>query len=54
MNIKEHGTLYTVSGFQIADIKPRDAYPFEMYKNDPRQHPENKHIVDIYVPIEPF
>ncbi|MCH5437706.1 AraC family transcriptional regulator [Bacillus paranthracis] len=34
--------------------KPRDAYPFEMYKNDPRQHPKNKHIVDIYVPIEPF
>lgn len=34
--------------------KPRDAYPFEMYKNDPRQHPENKHIVNIYVPIEPF
>ncbi|MBR9660055.1 AraC family transcriptional regulator [Bacillus cereus] len=34
--------------------KPRDSYPFEMYKNDPRRHPENKHIVDIYVPIEPF
>ncbi|MED0875718.1 AraC family transcriptional regulator [Bacillus mobilis] len=34
--------------------KPRDSYPFEMYKNDPRQQPENKHIVDIYVPIEPF
>ncbi|MEB9618055.1 effector binding domain-containing protein, partial [Bacillus cereus] len=34
--------------------KPRDSYPFEMYKNDPRQHQENKHIVDIYVPIEPF
>lgn len=34
--------------------KPRDSYPFEMYKNDPRKHPENKHIVDIYVPIEPF
>ncbi|MGN4446798.1 AraC family transcriptional regulator [Bacillus cereus group sp. MYBK79-1] len=33
---------------------PRDSYPFEMYKNDPRQHLENKHIVDIYVPIEPF
>ncbi|MED2322687.1 effector binding domain-containing protein, partial [Bacillus thuringiensis] len=31
--------------------KPRDSYPFEMYKNDPRRHPENKHIVDIYVPI---
>ncbi|EJS69335.1 AraC family transcriptional regulator [Bacillus cereus] len=34
--------------------KPRDSYPFELYKNDPRQHPEKKHIVDIYVPIEPF
>ncbi|MDC7974898.1 MULTISPECIES: GyrI-like domain-containing protein [Bacillus] len=34
--------------------KPRDSYPFEMYKNDPRQHPENRHIVDIFVPIEPF
>ncbi|WP_242309609.1 GyrI-like domain-containing protein [Bacillus cereus group sp. BfR-BA-01331] len=34
--------------------KPRDSYPFEVYRNDPRQHPENKHIVDIYVPIEPF
>ncbi|OFD41336.1 AraC family transcriptional regulator [Bacillus mycoides] len=34
--------------------KPRDSYPFEVYKNDPRQHPEHKHIVDIYVPIEPF
>ncbi|PEF10617.1 AraC family transcriptional regulator [Bacillus thuringiensis] len=34
--------------------KPRDSYPFEMYKNDPRRHPEKKHIVDIYVPIEPF
>jgi len=34
--------------------KPRGSYPFEMYKNDPRRHPEKKHIVDIYVPIEPF
>ncbi|PEK12025.1 AraC family transcriptional regulator [Bacillus toyonensis] len=34
--------------------KPRDSYPFEVYKNDPRKHPENKHIVEIYVPIEPF
>ncbi|QWH18209.1 AraC family transcriptional regulator [Bacillus mycoides] len=34
--------------------KPRDSYPFEVYRNDPRQHPENKHIVDIYVPIEPY
>lgn len=34
--------------------KPRDSYPFEVYKNDPKQHPKHKHIVDIYVPIEPF
>ncbi len=34
--------------------KPRDSYPFEVYRNDPKQHPKNKHIVDIYVPIEPF
>ncbi|MEK7016027.1 AraC family transcriptional regulator [Bacillus sp. FSL R9-9410] len=34
--------------------KPRDSYPFEVYRNDPRQHPEHKHIVDIYVPIELF
>ncbi|PFD37747.1 AraC family transcriptional regulator [Bacillus thuringiensis] len=34
--------------------KPRDLYPFEVYKNDPKQHPKHKHIVDIYVPIEPF
>ncbi|MGG0723925.1 AraC family transcriptional regulator [Bacillus mycoides] len=34
--------------------KPRDSYPFEVYRNDAGQHPENKHIVDIYVPIEPF
>lgn len=34
--------------------KPRDSYPFEIYRNDAGQHPKNKHIVDIYVPIEPF
>ncbi|HGH1669692.1 TPA: GyrI-like domain-containing protein [Bacillus cereus] len=39
---------------QNSGYKPRDLYPFEMYKNDPRRHPEKKHIVDIYVPIEPF
>ncbi|MED3313701.1 AraC family transcriptional regulator [Bacillus thuringiensis] len=39
---------------QNSGYKPRDSYPFEMYKNDPRRHPEKKHIVDIYVPIEPF
>lgn len=52
MNIKVHvlyGEWLPNSGY-----KPRDAYPFEVYRNDPRKHPEHKHIVDIYVPIEPF
>ncbi|MBL4937793.1 AraC family transcriptional regulator [Clostridium sp. YIM B02515] len=31
---------------------PRDSYPFEMYMNVPG--PGDKHIVDIYVPIEPI
>lgn len=34
--------------------KPRDFFPFEMYLNDPSTHPQNKHLVDIYLPIEPL
>ena len=26
--------------------------PFEIYQNDYRKHPENKFIVDLYIPIE--
>ena len=26
--------------------------PFEIYHNDYREHPENKFIVDLYIPIE--
>lgn len=26
--------------------------PFEIYQNDYREHPENKFIVDLYIPIE--
>lgn len=32
--------------------RPRNSYPFEVYKNDPTQDPNGIHIVDIYVPIE--
>lgn len=32
----------------------RDSYPFEIYLNDPTKHPENKHFVEIYLPIEPI
>lgn len=33
---------------------PRNSFPYEVYLNKPDEHPEKKHIVDIYVPIEPF
>lgn len=37
------------SGF-IPDDKPS----YELYLNNPDQHPEKKHIVDIYVPVKPL
>ncbi|MGP8320542.1 MAG: AraC family transcriptional regulator [Methanosarcinaceae archaeon] len=27
---------------------------FEIYLNDPNEHPENKHIVDICIPVKPL
>lgn len=33
---------------------PRNSFPFEVYLNNPLEHPLNKHIVDIYIPIEPL
>jgi DNA gyrase inhibitor GyrI len=27
---------------------------FSLYLNDPNEHPEHKHIVDIYVPVKPL
>lgn len=32
--------------------KKSTANPFEIYHNDFREHPENKFIVDLYIPIE--
>ena len=32
--------------------KKRKENPFEIYHNDFREHPENKFIVDLYIPIE--
>lgn len=37
------------SGYQ-----PDDRPCFEDYLNDPKEHPENKHIVDICVPVKPL
>jgi AraC family transcriptional regulator len=32
--------------------KKADGNPFEIYHNNFREHPENKAIVDFYIPIE--
>ncbi|HZJ19397.1 MAG TPA: AraC family transcriptional regulator [Pricia sp.] len=32
--------------------KKAEEHPFEIYQNDFREHPENKCIVDFYIPIE--
>ena len=37
------------SGYQ-----PDDRPCYELYRNDPRQHPEGKQIVDICVPVRPL
>ena len=37
------------SGYQ-----PDDRLCYELYHNDPEQHPEKKHIVDICIPVKPL
>lgn len=37
------------SGYQ-----PADGVCFESYLNNPEEHPEGKHIVDIFVPVTPL
>lgn len=33
---------------------PRNSFPFEVYLNNPLEDPLRKHIVEIYIPIEPI
>lgn len=44
-----YGGWFPESGYQ-----PDDRPCFELYLNDPQQHPEGKHIVDIYAPVKPL
>lgn len=44
-----YGGWLPESGYQ-----PDDRPCFELYLNDPKQHPEGKHIVDIYAPVKPM
>ncbi len=43
------GGWFPQSGYQ-----PDDRPCFEAYLNDPKSHPEGKHIVDICVPLKPM
>lgn len=44
-----YGAWLPESGYQ-----PDDRPCFEMYMNDPKQHPQGIHIVDIYAPVKPL
>jgi AraC family transcriptional regulator len=44
-----YGEWMPESGYQ-----PDDRLCYELYLNDPEQHPEHKHIVDIYAPVKPL
>jgi AraC family transcriptional regulator len=43
------GVWLPESGYQ-----PDDGPCYELYLNDPKEHPENKHIVDICIPVKPL
>ncbi|MFC2056703.1 GyrI-like domain-containing protein [Chloroflexota bacterium] len=44
-----YGGWLPESGYQ-----PDDRPCFELYLNDPKEHPQGKHVVDIYAPIKPM
>ncbi len=44
-----YGGWMPSSGYQ-----PADGPCFEFYLNQPKDHPEGKHIVDIYAPVKPL
>ena len=44
-----YGSWLPDSGYQ-----PDDRPSFEQFNNDPKEHPEGKHIVDIYMPVKPL
>lgn len=57
INVEQYGDAWSAlyggwlpeSGYQ-----PDDRPCFELYLNDPKTHPQGKHIVDIYAPVKPL
>jgi len=44
-----YGGWLPESGYQ-----PEDGPCYELYLNDPKEHPEGKHVVDICIPVKPL
>ncbi len=44
-----YGGWLPESGYQ-----PADSFPYELYLNDPKEHPEGKCIVEIHIPVKPL
>lgn len=44
-----YGKWLPESGYQ-----PDDRACFELYLNNPEEHPEKLHVVDIYIPVKPL
>ena len=40
--------------FPESGYQPDDRPPFELYLNDPKEHPEGKHIINICAPVKPL
>jgi AraC family transcriptional regulator len=50
------GAWNTVFGVWLPEsgYQPDDGPCYELYLNDPKEHPEHKHIVDICIPVKPL
>jgi len=44
-----YGGWIPQSGYQ-----PDDRPCYEVYLNDPKEHPEGKHIIEIHAPVKPL
>jgi len=40
--------------FPESGYQPDDRMCYEVYRNDPAEHPQHKHIIDICEPVRPL
>lgn len=46
--------LFLTAGLPESGYQPDDGPCYERYHNNPEEHPEHKHIIDICVPVKPM